>query len=138
MAFSHDSSDFAHEKFSAFVIQVIEGDHTVTNNIDRLNDRTAIFDRRVHLTFGVLVDESGEADFFALLHDRIITRLAEKCSKKVYFAVLALLGRHKRKTTGVADDAKIEKRKQLGTNQCFDSRRSRNGYGCQYWNAPDG
>lgn len=83
MAFGHDPSDFAHEKFSAFVIKVIEGDYTVADNVDRLYDWTAIFDRRVHLTFGVFVDESGEADFFALLHDQIITRLSKKCSENL-------------------------------------------------------
>lgn len=76
MAFSHDPPGLAQEEFFALIIQVIKGDHAVADNVDRLDDRIAIFDRRIHLAFGVFVDESGEADFFTLDHDQIITRFA--------------------------------------------------------------
>lgn len=69
LAFGQDSSGFAQEEFFSFVIKVIEGDNAVAHDVHCLDDRIAIFDRRIHLAFGVLVDESGEADHFALLHN---------------------------------------------------------------------
>jgi hypothetical protein len=69
LTFGHDPSGLTQEESFAFVIKVIEGDYTVADNVDRLDDRITVFDRRIHLTFGVFVDEGGEADFFALLHD---------------------------------------------------------------------